>query len=130
MSLPRNYWNNSDCRILGNYMTCISIHMSCSWLMFLEVSETQPWKSISWIKQGYRQDKGYFLEVDLEYPEELHDFHDTYPCAPEKLKIEEKYLSDHQKELGKKCGAKFGSEKLCLTLKHKEKYILHYRNLK
>merc|ERR1711954_563985 len=23
----------------------------------------------------------------------LHDFHDTYPCAPEKLKIEEKYLS-------------------------------------
>merc|ERR1712115_137949 len=73
---------------------------------------------------------GYFLEVDLEYPEELHDFHDTYPCAPEKLKIEEKYLSDHQKEPGKKCGAKFGSEKLCLTLKPKEKYILHYRNLK
>merc|ERR1711954_540255 len=71
-----------------------------------------------------------FLEVDLEYPEELHDFPDTYPCAPEKLKIEEEYLSDHQKELGKKCAAKFGSEKLCLSLKPKEKYILHYRNLK
>merc|ERR1711954_50325 len=53
-----------------------------------------------------------------------------YPCAPEKLKIEEKCISDHQKELGKKCGAKFGSEELCLAFKPKEKYILHYRNLK
>merc|ERR1711954_499107 len=46
------------------------------------------------------------------------------------LKIEEKYLSEHQKKLGKECGAKYGSEKLCLTLMDKEKYILHYRSLK
>ena len=27
---------------------------------------------------------GYFLEVDLEYPSKLHDFHNDYPLAPEK----------------------------------------------
>ena len=26
---------------------------------------------------------GYFLEVDLEYPENLHDDHRDYPMAPE-----------------------------------------------
>ena len=30
---------------------------------------------------------GYFLEVDLDYPAELHDSHNDYPLAPEKLEI-------------------------------------------
>ena len=28
---------------------------------------------------------GYFLEVDLEYPEELHELHNDFPLASEKL---------------------------------------------
>ena len=50
------------------------------------------------LKQGDEQEEGFFPEVDLEYPEELHYPHDTYPFAPEKLKIEEKLLSEHPKK--------------------------------
>ena len=30
---------------------------------------------------------GYILEVDLEYPDELHKLHNDYPLAAEKLEI-------------------------------------------
>ena len=33
-------------------------------------------------------DKGYFLNVDVQYPENLHIFHNDLPFLPEKMKIE------------------------------------------
>ena len=31
---------------------------------------------------------GYFLEVDLEYPKELHDLHNDYPLALEVMNVQ------------------------------------------
>ena len=34
----------------------------------------------------------YILEVDLEYLQELHDIHNDYPLAPEKINIPKEWL--------------------------------------
>ena len=74
--------------------------------------------------------KGYILEVDLEYPEELHDLHNDYPLAAEKIKVEKEMLSDYCKNIVDKYGISTGLvSKLIPTLGNKEKYVLHYRNL-
>ena len=41
--------------------------------------------------------KGLILEVDLEYPPELHHLHNDYPLAPEKMLVKPEMLSDYSK---------------------------------
>lgn len=36
---------------------------------------------------------GYMLEVDLEYPEHLHDSHNDYPLAPSHMVVTDEELS-------------------------------------
>ena len=45
---------------------------------------------------------GYFLEVYLEYPDELHKLHNNYPLAPEKLAVSSNMLSKYCKEIADK----------------------------
>ena len=73
---------------------------------------------------------GYFLEVDLDYPEKLHDSHKDFPMAPEKIKVKEEMLSPYSQENAKKFDIKTGTiNKLVPNLMAKEKYVVHYRNL-
>ena len=51
------------------------------------------------------------LEVDLDYPKDLHDLHNDYPIAPERLKIK-------------------NVEKLLPNLWDKRRYVVHHKNLK
>ena len=50
----------------------------------------------------------YILEVDLEYPDKLHELHNDYPLAPEKLEITNDILSDYCKKLADKYCIKIG----------------------
>ena len=47
-------------------------------------------------------DKGYILEVDLEYPESLHNLHNNYPLAPEKIIVDNGMLSPFSLDMKEK----------------------------
>ena len=74
---------------------------------------------------------GHIYEVDLEYPEELHDLHNDYPCAAEKIKVSDDMLSDYCREIKNKFNISSGNvNKLIPTLSDKKNYVLHEENLK
>ena len=48
-------------------------------------------------------DKCYILEVDMEYPETLHDHHTDFPLAVEGKQINEAQLSNYNKQFLETC---------------------------
>ena len=73
---------------------------------------------------------GYILEIDLEYPSELHNLHNVYPLAPEKLEITRNVLSKYCLSIANKYGIKFGGvNKSVPNLGNKSKYVVYYRYL-
>ena len=97
-SKPSKYIQYLDANNL--YGVAMSMKLPTKGFKWMNDNELLVWRKIPCI-----------LEVDLEYPKELHDLHNDYPLAPERIN----------------CGK---VEKLVPNLWNKEKYILHYKNLK
>ena len=103
------------------------------------MSEYLPYKEFEWLKNvdGFdvnsineKSEIGYFLEVDLKYSDELHDLHNDYPLAPEKLVVTNDMFSKYSKRTADEHDIKVGDvKKLIPNLRDKTKYVLHYRNL-
>ena len=72
-----------------------------------KVEEFTPEKIAKLVK---KDSKGYILEVDVDYPKELHKSHNELPFLPERMKI------------GK-------VEKLVPNLNKKKKYVVHIKTL-
>ena len=73
---------------------------------------------------------GYIVEVDLEYPDHLHDIHSDFPLAPVKQSINTAWLSEYQRNVLGERPVNSKSKKLIQTLYRKERYTLHYITLK
>ena len=70
------------------------------------------------------------IEVDLEYPHKLHELHNDYPLAPEKLPVSGDMLSNYCKRIADKYEIKVGDvKKIIPNLGNKTNYVVHYRNL-
>ena len=66
-------------------------------------------------------------EVDLHYPQHLHDAHDDYPFDPESLEIGSDTYSPAQRAVFPDIAPE---RKFTPNLRDKVKYIVHHRNLK
>ena len=69
-----------------------------------------------------------FLKLILN--DELHELHNDYPLAPEKLAVSSDMLSKYCKKIANKYEVKGGDiKKLIPNLGNKTNYVVHYRNL-
>ena len=106
-------------------------NIESSYLMYLDANNLYRWamsqqlpvNGFKWVKylskfneifiRNYDEnsDKGYFLEVDVDYPKKLFDLHKDLPFLPERKKVNK-------------------IEKLICNIEDKEKYVVHIKVLK
>ena len=67
----------------------------------------------------------YILEVDLEYPDELHELNSAYPLTPEKLEISHNMFSNYCSSIANKYDIKIGGvNKLVPNLGNKKLVLI------
>ncbi|KAK4885978.1 hypothetical protein RN001_002249 [Aquatica leii] len=109
----------------ANKPSSFIIYIDATNLYGASMSEVMPIKNFEWLsvedvesfslnKNYVNSEIGYILEVDLEYPQVLHDLHNDLPFCVESI------IPPNSKTKIKK---------LIPNLRNKEKYVIHIRNL-
>ena len=104
---------------------------------FLPYDEIEMWhghpdKYLKWLDINLitpdDADIGYFLEVNLKYPDDIKEKTKHFPFCPENKKINPNKYNDYMKKIKPKNYTK--SEKLICDWTDKKRYLIHYRMLK
>ena len=110
------YMSDYDSNKQSTFITYLDKNNLYGWAM----SEYLPYSEFKWLKNvdkldvmsiNEKSDVGYILEVDLEYPKKLHDLHNDYPLAPEKLAVTNDMLSKYCRKIAEKYEIKVGDIK-------------------
>ena len=107
--------------IISSYLKYLDAKNLYGWAMsqklpvngfkWIEKSRLSRFKEISIKNYNENSDKGYFLEVDVDYQKELFNLHKYLPVLPERKKVNK-------------------VEKLIRNIEDKEKYVMHIKVLK
>ena len=104
---------------------------------FLPYDEIEMWHGhpdlyINWLEEVLNtpddSDIGYFLEVDLRYPDHIKEKTEAFPFCPENKTINPKKYNDYMNKVKPKKYTKF--KKLICDWSDKKKYLINYRMLK
>ncbi len=83
-------------------------------------------KAKDWLELDPNSSIGYVVECDLQYPARIHDLHNEYPLAPERVAIETEMLSDTQLEIRMHYNiSQAQNTKLIPHLGDRQHYVLH-----
>ena len=111
-----NCMNDYDPKKQSTFISYLDMNNLYGWAM----SEYLPYEGFKWLKIIDEFDvmsinetscTGYLLEVDRKYPNKLHELHNHYPLAPEKLAVSSNILSNDCKKIADKYEIKVGDVK-------------------
>ena len=113
------YIKNYDKDVISSYLMYLEANNLYGWAM----SQKLPVNGFKWVKNlskfneilvrnfDENSDKGYFVEVDVDYPKKLFDLHKDLSFLPERKKVNK-------------------VEKFICNIEDKEKYVMHIKVLK
>ena len=119
------------------YITYLDANNLYGWAMMQKI----PHSKFEWSNREFsetdilnmtdEQNQGFIFEVDLEYPEHLHNLHNDLPLAVEQMLVTDDKLSSYCTNTKNDLDISSDKvQKLVPNLNDKKKYICHYRNLR